>query len=311
MGKISLVRNKQCTIAELPNKQGSETASPEWTRVRDAADSGHQGAVDAYFQGRIDHWREVYEREDLDGLIYRGRHLAVLAMVSKLELPPGSHVLEVGCGAGLTTVTLARRGYIVTAADTVDEMLDLTRQTAIAAGVETAVRTCRTNAQSLSFDPNLFDLAVAIGVIPWVEDPEVALTEIARVLKPGGYAVVTNDNQWCLTHILDPRCFPGLRSFRWKIADGLRWMGLPVKPRPLFRRYTTSQLDKFLARAGLGKIESMTLGFGPFTFLGKRLFSESVGIKAHRYLQKLASRGVSGICSTGTEYIVVARKSAV
>src|SRR2546429_4178898 len=53
-----------------------------------------------------------------------------LGLVDELALPSGSHILEIGCGAGLTTIALAQRGFTVQAVDTVDRMVALTRQAA-------------------------------------------------------------------------------------------------------------------------------------------------------------------------------------
>jgi SAM-dependent methyltransferase len=50
------------------------------------------------------------------------------------------------------------------------------------------------DAGRLPFASQTFDLVVAHGLISWLNSPLSALTEMARVCKPGGYAVVTCAN---------------------------------------------------------------------------------------------------------------------
>jgi hypothetical protein len=52
----------------------------------------------------------------------------------------------------------------------------------------------------------------------------------------------------------------------------------------------------------------MMLGFGPFSFLGRTLLPDPLGIRLHHRLQALADRGVAGLRSTGSQYVVLARK---
>src|SRR5450759_1230363 len=100
----------------------------------------HQRLVNKYFQASARFWEAIYEREDIHAAIHQERSRLVLSMVSGLNLPRASSVLEVGCGAGLTAVALAER-HVVEAVDLVQEMLDLTRERAARAGLEQRVKT--------------------------------------------------------------------------------------------------------------------------------------------------------------------------
>src|SRR3954462_10552822 len=85
--------------------------------ITPASGTQSQTVIDAHFGQTADYWRDVYEHEGLQGLVYRERMQAALAWVDELGLPQGSRVLEVGSGAGLATVELARRGFTVEATD--------------------------------------------------------------------------------------------------------------------------------------------------------------------------------------------------
>jgi ubiquinone/menaquinone biosynthesis C-methylase UbiE len=278
------------------------------TNLHKAEIDQHQRDVNAFFHDHSRYWRDVYQESSLDAHIYRERQAAVLKLVDKLGTPGRSLALEVGCGAGLTTVELAKRGYAVEAIDTVEAMLDLTRQALVNAGVEDRARTTLNDVHKLNFPSRHFDLVVAMGVLPWFERPEKSVLEMYRVLRPGGHVVLTADNNWCLNQMLDPLCFPGLRPLRWKIGDALKRFNLRGTSGPRLYRHSIKEIDELLYQTGLHKLEGITVGFGPFTLFKQKLVPDSMGIKVHQKLQALADRQAPGIRSTGVEYVVMARK---
>jgi hypothetical protein len=75
------------------------------------------------------------------------------------------------------------------------------------------------------------------------------------------------------------------------------------------QRVSRTQLGGWLAAAGLRKVKSMTLGFGPFTVFDRQLLAESTAVRAHRLLQWLADRSVPVLRSTGAQHMVLAQRS--
>jgi SAM-dependent methyltransferase len=270
----------------------------------------HQELVNEYFERVSAYWRDIYDEQGLDATLYRERKARVLLFADRLNLPPLSQVLEVGCGAGHTTVELAKRGYHVQATDAVPVMINRTQIQAFAAGVGERVEARPGDVHRLHFQSDRFSLVLAVGVLPWLESPLGPLREMARVTKRGGHLILTVDNRWRLNHFFDPRCFPLLRGLRRRIHDALEDLGLmnrgPNVPRHAL--YSVNQFDAMLAREGLVKIAGATLGFGPFTFMNCKLFTETISIKIHHRLQSLADSKVPVLRSAGVEYIVLARK---
>ncbi|MGH9773807.1 MAG: class I SAM-dependent methyltransferase [Candidatus Acidiferrales bacterium] len=264
------------------------------------------------FRSTVHYWRNIYQLQDLDSAIYQLRRSVALKFVDKLNLPSESLILEIGCGAGLTTVALAQRGFQVHAVDTVDDMLALTNRAVREAAVGERVKTWIADAHALGLPDDSVDLVVAMGVVPWLQSLPKAMHEMARVVKPGGHVILTTDNFWCLHYLLDPLRFPGFQRFRWKLRKFLESFGLaaPRAPRPHLSLYSIKQMDKFGRNAGMLKIEGKTLGFGPFTFFNQSLFSEKISLGLHRALQRLADSGFPVLRSTGIEYVVLARKPA-
>jgi 2-polyprenyl-3-methyl-5-hydroxy-6-metoxy-1,4-benzoquinol methylase len=272
-----------------------------------------QAEVNAYFQARSLYWKEVYASDSLYADIYRARQAAALAWVDELALAAGSRVLDIGCGAGFLSVALAQRGLQVQAIDSVQAMVGLAQRHAEEAGVGERLCVEVGDVYALAFEDDTFDLVLALGVIPWLAQPELAIQEMARVSKPGGHVLLTGGNQAALNLLLDPRLNPALAPLRRGVKGILKWAGLlHQSPKPLMATlHDRHFIDKILERVELIKTRSITVGFGPFTFLRRKLLSESLGIALHRRLQRLAERNVPPFRSTGMSYLVLASKPAV
>jgi SAM-dependent methyltransferase len=104
--------------------------------------------------------------------------------------PEAARVLEVGCGPGLLSILLARHGHRVTGIDLDPEMIELARANADAASDDDAPSFVVGNVSALSFPDESFDLVVStLSMHHWTDVP-AALSEIGRVLRPKGRALV-------------------------------------------------------------------------------------------------------------------------
>ena len=266
-----------------------------------------------YFELTAAYWRAVYSDNRLLAAIYRDRHDTALGWIDELNLHPSSRILEVGCGAGLITAALARNGYIVDALDSTMTMLRMTRNEATIQCVQDQIRMHAADVHALPFQTRTFDLVIAIGVIPWLHSERLALREMQRVLKPGGYLLVTADNNARLNRIVDPVSSPLLAPLRLAAKRVLRLCGL-WSPNSGFqpKRHYPREFNCLISDCGFTSVKSATVGFGPFTFLGKTLLADAIGIRLHRRLQTLASRqGSSPLSWTGSHYLVLCRCGAL
>ena len=270
----------------------------------------HQNLVAAHFSAVVENWRAIYQSPTLDGRIHQQRRAIALTWIDELALQPGEHVLEIGCGAGLTAVALARHGHLVVALDSAEAMLEHTRQYSVEMGVESMVIVTQGDAHRLQFQDETFGLVVALGVIPWLHSPLLALQEMARVLRPGGYLVLNCDNYWRLNHLLDPLWNPVIVPFRRLVGKCLRQIGLVQRETraPLVHLETINQFNGYLSHVGLEKRKGITFGFGPFSLFGHSLFADSVAVSLHSRLQTLADHDVPPFRSMGSQYLVLARK---
>lgn len=264
----------------------------------------------AYFESSALNWQTMYHRQDLWGEIHQQRLARFLAWIDKLKLPTDRQVLEVGCGAGLATVALAKRGYFVEAVDAAAPMIELARQNAAEAGVGSRVNANLGDVYHLAFSDEAFGLVLSIGVIPWLQSPAQAITELARVLKPGGYLLLTADNRWRLALLLDPVTSPFLA---WTRQTLKKILGIASQPAPMANvvrsyQHSLSEVDAFFAGAGLERVRTETLGFGPFTFFYRKVLPEWLGVAVHRVLQRFVDMRCPVLRSTGAQFLVLARK---
>lgn len=273
---------------------------------------GRQANVNAYFQTQSSFWNDIYVGSDVYAEIHQERHGAVLDWIDDLALPPGSQVLEIGCGAGYMAVALAQRGFRVQAIDSVEAMVELARQHALEAGLAERLGVAVGDIYALAFTDESFDLVLAIGVLPWIGQVESAMQELARVTKPGGFVILTADNRVRLNNLLDPLLNPVFAPLKRLAKNALERARLRRRSLKDIGAACHSRrfIDTSLAHVGLIKTRGKTLGFGPFSLFRRSILPKRLGITLHHRLQSLADRGMPLLRSTGAQYIVLAGKPA-
>jgi ubiquinone/menaquinone biosynthesis C-methylase UbiE len=246
----------------------------------------HSEDVRAYFGESSGYWDRVYRTATVIAQIYRRRQSRVLVLFDRVATPT-STALDVGAGAGHLAVAIARRGLDVVAVDNSDDMVRRTREQAAAAGVQGSLRAVASDAECLELPDGLFDVVIGVGVLPWVERPERALAEMVRVAKPRGHIILTLDNARGVARFLDPGWHARPRSLiraiksavlRRPIADDGPW------PTSL----TWRQVEVLLQSLDLQLLERDGVGFGPFTFLGRKVLPAAIARKFDRRLQALS-----------------------
>jgi len=117
-------------------------------------------------------------------------HPGRLVARDRMEIRPGSHILEVGVGTGINA-SLYPRNCHVTGIDLSTSMLDKARERVAREGLRN-VRLMEMDAAKTTFADDTFDIVYAPYLISVVPDPVTVACEMRRVCKPGGKIVILN-----------------------------------------------------------------------------------------------------------------------
>lgn len=96
----------------------------------------------------------------------------------------GKAILDIGCGSGIYSVELARRGARrVLGLDFSEPMLEIARRSAEDAGAAAAVEFRRGEFLAHDFGAETFDVSIAMGVFDYLEQAQPFLTKMARLTR--------------------------------------------------------------------------------------------------------------------------------
>lgn len=152
-------------------------------------------ATKAYFyqDATIHTW---WAPEAPDSIHYHHFREQLSWVVSQVEWS-GKRVLDIGTGKGRLAVAAALRGARVTGLDLSAEMLRDGRQAARDASLSLGF--ALGDAELLPFPNQMFDVVTCLEALMHFPRPEVALPEMARVVRSGGTVIFSVTNWLCLT----------------------------------------------------------------------------------------------------------------
>jgi phosphatidylethanolamine/phosphatidyl-N-methylethanolamine N-methyltransferase len=137
----------------------------------------------AMVEQAYDRWAPVYDFV-FGGVFSKGRKAAIQA-TNRV----GGRVLEVGVGTGISLPQYASHLRIF-GTDISEAMLRKAKRRVNDLGLKNVEELAVMDAEKLEFPDNSFDVVMAQYVVTAVPNPEVALDEFARVLRPGGKLII-------------------------------------------------------------------------------------------------------------------------
>jgi ubiquinone/menaquinone biosynthesis C-methylase UbiE len=193
-------------------------------------------------EGPVARWYEKNTRKD-------GEAFRKLADRLKATLPDGGDVLEVAPGPGFLAIEMARDGkFRVTGLDISKTFVELARKNAAEANVRAEFR--QGNASEMPFAANSFDLLACRAAFKNFSQPEKALSEMHRVLRPGGTGVIIDLRRDVPMREIK-RYFDNVGLTFWnRLATLLTFRFMLLK-----RAYTKQEMEQMLAGIGFRKTE--------------------------------------------------------
>jgi ubiquinone/menaquinone biosynthesis C-methylase UbiE len=168
---------------------------------------------------------------------------AMISRLQEISTRPGQHLLEVGCGNGTAALSVAAALQLeVTGVDVDPDQVTLARR---AAERDTRVHFEVADATSLPFESGAFDIVATNKTLHHIAEWTRAVTELVRVLKPGGHLVITD-----------------LVAPRWGASVAERVLGQ--------RPATADALDRVIRKQGLQPVRE-SVSFALFQGVWRRL----------------------------------------
>jgi SAM-dependent methyltransferase len=176
-------------------------------------------------------------------LIIARRH----RLVTELGRPQGGVLLDFGCGNGAQTILFAPQFARTVAVDVDASYVAECERRVAQAGLVDRVRCIAYDGHTLPVDDRSVDFAVSFEVLEHVDDEAGALSELHRVLKPGGMLAMSVPNRWWIfeTH------GAALPLLPWNRVPFFSWLPKPLHDRwARARIYSRREITRKLTASG-------------------------------------------------------------
>jgi ubiquinone/menaquinone biosynthesis C-methylase UbiE len=193
-------------------------------------------------EGFVAKWYANLTKKALDDFSALARRVAE-------QLPPDADVLEVAPGPGYFAVELAKLGgYRITGLDISETFVQIARKNAAQASVHVDFR--HGNAAGMPFQQESFDFLLCRAAFKNFTDPQCALREMHRVLKPGGRALIIDlrkdASNESVSQAVDEMKLGAVNGIITKLT--FRFMLLK-------RAYTKGDFDRMISQTGFAQAE--------------------------------------------------------
>ncbi len=223
--------------------------------------------------------KQIIQSEQVDNSIYEqygekwytadDDPVALLRHESKAKLPwvidkiqahysnkASVKILDIGCGGGFLSNALAAEGFAVTGIDNSKESLKVAQQY----DLTKSVRYQEADAYHIPFPDASFEVITAMDFLEHVEDPELVIKEVQRLLKPNGIFIFHTFNRNILSY------FVIIKMVEWLVKNtpkNMHVLRLFIKP---------AELEKMCANQGIQVQE----------FIGLKPVFSSIPLKNYR-----------------------------
>ncbi|MBM7067283.1 bifunctional 2-polyprenyl-6-hydroxyphenol methylase/3-demethylubiquinol 3-O-methyltransferase UbiG [Actibacterium sp. 188UL27-1] len=164
----------------------------------------------------------------------------------------GLRILDIGCGGGLLSEPMARRGADVVGADAAPRNIPVAQVHAEQSGLTIDYR--HTTAEDLAAAGEQFDVILNMEVVEHVSDPLAYLTACQRLLKPGGLMVCSTLNRNPKSYVM--AIIGAEHVMRWLPKGTHEWQ----------KFITPDELYDLLGKSGLDPVDRKGFTFNPISW---------------------------------------------
>lgn len=176
----------------------------------------------------------------------------------RLDIQPGTRLLDIGCGAGQLTIPAAKRGIDVVGIDLAQNLVDQANERARAENL--SVQIDQGDAEALPYPDASFDVALSLIGSMFAPRPELVASEMVRVCRPGGRVIMGN---WTADghvgqmfkvigkHVPPPAIFPSPllwgneAKVRERFGDGVKDLTITRRMYPFDYPFSPSEVVDF------------------------------------------------------------------
>lgn len=222
----------------------------------------------------------------------------------------GRCALDAGCGPGFLTHEIFQKGFNMSAFDISEKMIDAARELFSSDSEGNEIIFKIGNIEKIPFQDDQFELCVSAGVIEYLNTDDIALSELNRVLKQGGYLIISVTNKYSPVGILDG-LLDFIKSNRFLLTISnfiLKLLGNnPVLPRTFkIRKHSPQTFIKNLERSGFEIQSKKYFYMLPWPHPIDRLFPRAT----HFLGSKIEFLSNSPLSFLSEGFLVVARKGS-
>ncbi|MBV1787026.1 bifunctional 2-polyprenyl-6-hydroxyphenol methylase/3-demethylubiquinol 3-O-methyltransferase UbiG [Marinobacterium sp. D7] len=187
-----------------------------------------------------------------------------VGFIDRIAPLAGKRVLDVGCGGGILSESMAKRGAEVTGIDMGEAPLKVAKLHGLESGVSVRYRQV-TVEQLAEEEPESFDIVTCMEMLEHVPDPSSIIAACARLAKPGGQLFFSTLNR-------NPK------SYLFAIVGAERVLKLVPNGTHDFNKFIRpAELGQWLRSSGLQIREMTGLVYNPLTKV-YRLDPEDVSV---------------------------------
>lgn len=238
-----------------------------------------QDEVTSMFSGQKDGklWNDHYRGNPVtfDEHLFQSRRDFTVDYVLTNSSPDAT-IIDVGCGAApvVSRLLASQRSCIG-----VDYSFDMLRfsQDELRKSNRQNTALLQADCQALPFPDDHFDIIICLGVISYIEDYQLALKELYRIIKPGGRLIISFRNKYNPV-LLDPVVF--LKTF-------IKWVIGKLKVDNSVGRFLDHKVVvRDIEREGFQYLTHTSIGIGPIRWNGKPVFSSRKSIKLSQSIDR-------------------------